>query len=146
MSNTVSIYKLLKDPHVQSDLIPDKTNGFLLSLMAISAYVVTADHIVMEGETAFVQSFLQKYYGEADAREYFSIFRQLIAVFKREGRQPLVPKIQRCCTYIVHCFYDEKEALSLVTKYLHLLAASDNATSTEETKAIKELTLWLDKP
>ena len=142
-SNTASIYRLLKDNDVHSDLIPDKMNGFLLSLMAISAYVVTADRIVMASEEAFVHDFLQKHFGEEDTKEYYAAFQQLITAFKREGRQTLVPKIQKCCTHITNCFYDNREELALVTRYLQQLATSDNATSAEEAEAVAQLTQWL---
>ena len=143
MANTTNIFKLLNEFEHQPGLLPEKSNGFLLSLLALSAYIISADRIVMDSETEFVHDFLHEHFGEADEQEFYPLFKKMIFLFRKEQRQELKPKIQKCCTYIMNSL--STEDMPLVTLYLQQLAASDNATSAEEKEAVAELTEWLEK-
>ena len=140
---TNGIEQILKELDSHSPLLPDRPNGFLLSLLGISAYLVTADRIVMFSEENFVRDFLRNTFGPEVEAEYYPLFQQMIAAFKRNSRKRLAPKVCYCCKYIAGSL--QKDHWPLVLKYLDQLALADASSSADEWAAVEELSAWIQQ-
>ncbi len=143
MATTDSIKQIMKELDSHSPLLPSRPNGFVLSLLGISTYLVTADRIVMPSEEEFVRSFLRDTFGRHVEQEYYPLFQQMVARFKQEPRERLAPKVRYCCKYIAGSMPPEE--IPLVIKYLDQLALADASSSADEWAAVEELTAWIQK-
>lgn len=110
-------------------------NGFLFSLMVLSADVIQADGRIMHSEMEYLRQFLRNQFGSQAETEGEQIIRRLFERRKQMGDSWWRSQIDACCRQISQAMSVEQR-LQLIS-YLVLLAKADGTVSTDEIQAIK---------
>jgi len=112
-------------------------NSFLLSLMALSSYIIAADGKIMHSEMEFVRQFLRTNFGEAAVTQGNEILLKLFETRKQmEAKRvgSFKNAIHESCLQIrANMSYSERLQL---LNYLVLIAQADGVVSKEEVEAI----------
>ncbi|MBQ0095862.1 MAG: molecular chaperone DjiA [Bacteroidetes bacterium] len=118
-----------------SDSAAGTRNGFLFSLMVLSADVIQADGRIMHSEMETMRRFLNQNFGQQAAEEGDSIIRKLFEKRKIEGDAWWRSQINDCCRQIAGVMTLEQR-LQLVA-YLVSLAKADGRVDQSEITVIK---------
>lgn len=126
-------------PHSYSE--EEERNGFLFSLLVLSAYVVQADGRVMHSEMELLRTFLRHNFGEQAVEQGEDIVRRLFAQRKniedREGQMAYERLIEESCQEIaVAMSYEQR--LQLLA-FLCDLAKADGSVHPEEVAAVRRV-------
>lgn len=141
-----SLFDTLTTRNVQPTYIPDddshrttesegQRNGFLFSLMVLSADVIQADGRIMHSEMECLRNFLRNQFGSQAVTEGEQIIRRLFERRKQMGETWWRSQIDACCRQIAQVM-TVGQRLQLVS-YLVLLAKADGTVSPDEIQAIK---------
>ena len=141
-----SLFDTLTARNVQPTYIPDddshrttesegQRNGFLFSLMVLSADVIQADGRIMHSEMECLRNFLRNQFGSQAVTEGEQIIRRLFERRKQMGETWWRSQIDACCRQIAQVM-TVGQRLQLVS-YLVLLAKADGTVSPDEIQAIK---------
>lgn len=136
------IQQLLSEEESMSEFLPQQPNSFLLSLMTLSAYMISADGIVMESELDFTSVFLARTFGEDEQNAYMPLLHDLLRVFRNETPATLDQKIMRVCERL-NDMMSPQERYLLMT-YLMEISRADNFQSGEEVAALAKIGNWLN--
>lgn len=116
-------------------------NSFLLSMLAMAAYVIKADGKVMHSEMELVRKFLNQNFGSAAAQQGNDILLKLFEQEKQQGRDAFKRTIQQSCDEAAR-HLDYSGRLQLLN-FLVMIAQADGRVDAAEIVALKELAQWM---
>jgi len=116
-------------------------NSFLLTLLALSAYIIKADGRIMHSEMELVRAFLRDNFGEQASKQGNDILLKLFEVEKQQGRNAFRDNILKACNEASR-HLDYAGRLQLLD-FLVLIAKADGKVDTAEIAALKELAQWM---
>lgn len=125
-----------------SEFLPQQQNSFLLSLMTLSAYMISADGIVMQSELDYISRFLDETYGADDRRTYMPLLHDLLRSFQKETATTLDRKIEHVCQDLTESMTAEERRMMM--SYLTQISLADKHKSNEEVSALSKLGKWLN--
>lgn len=125
-----------------SEFLPQQQNSFLLSLMTLSAYMISADGIVMQSELDYISRFLDETYGADDRRTYMPLLHDLLRSFQKETATTLDQKIEHVCQDLTEPMTAEERRMMM--SYLTQISLADKHKSNEEVSALSKLGKWLN--
>jgi DnaJ like chaperone protein len=112
-------------------------NGFLFSLMVLSAHVIQADGKIMHSEMECMRRFLRLNFGEVAVSEGEEIIRRLFDRHKEMGDEQWRQSIRGCCQQIAGVM-GEAERLQLL-RYLVELAKADSSIPDVELDCLHDI-------
>lgn len=116
-------------------------NSFLLSLLALSAYIIRADGRVMHSEMEALRRFLRTNFGQQAVSEGEKIVLAIFDQQKKMGAAAFRDTIRSACEQISwHLNYSERLQL---LNFLVILAQADGVVAPEEIAALKEVAAYL---
>lgn len=136
------IETLLKDLDNPSEILKGEQNGFLMSLMVISSYVIQADGKIMHSEMEFVRRFLFEYFGEEKKSRYEKVLLALFSESKKYGNEAWKQKIEQVTRRIVT--YTTIEQRQLLLAFVIRIVRADRSVDSSEIKVTQEVAQWLD--
>ena len=116
-------------------------NSFLLSMLAMAAYIIKADGRVMHSEMEFVRRFLRQNFGDQAVKQGSDILLRLIDEEKRQGRIAFRRTIRQSCADAAR-FLDYSGRLQLLN-FLVMIAQADGKVDSTEVNALKEIAQWM---
>ena len=116
-------------------------NGFLFSLMVLSAHVIQADGRIMHSEMEMVRRFLRANFGEAAVQQGDNILKRLFEYRKMKGNSVWNQQIREACAEM-RTAMPEEHRLQLVA-FLAEIAKADGRVDSVEVDAIREVTVFL---
>lgn len=119
-------------------------NGFLFSLMVLSAHIIQADGKIMHSEMEFVRRFLRTNFGETAVKEGEGILLKLFDYRKRQGTGVWQQQMQQACREMVGGMPEEHRIQLLA--YLCEIAKADGNVADSEVEALKWVAQWLSLP
>lgn len=127
-----------KKPAIE-DLNP--RDGFLLSFLVLSGYIIKADGKILESEMECVRQFLSRNFGEAAKTQGEEILRRLFAEQDRQGAVKYKQTVSRCCGQMSQ-YMDYSQRLQLLN-FLVGISQADGYVDQTEIEALKECALWM---
>jgi len=119
-------------------------NSFLLTMLALAAYVIRADGRVMHSEMELVRNFLRQNFGEEAVAQGNDILLKLFDEEKRQGTAAFRNTIRGACEQAArHLNYGGRLQL---LNFLVMIAQADGRVDATETAALKELAQWMQVP
>ena len=112
-------------------------NGFLFSLLVLSAHVIQADGKIMHSEMNYLRGFLRQNFGEAAVSQGEGIVNNLFEYRKTNGDSLWNAQIRDACTQM-RGVMPEEHLLQLVA-YLCEIAKADGHVDTTEVDAIRSV-------
>ena len=119
-------------------------NSFLLSMLAMAAYIIKADGRVMHSEMEFVRRFLNQNFGSVAEQQGNDILLKLFEEEKRQGRTAFRNTIRQSCEEAAR-FLDYSGRLQLLN-FLVMIAQADGHVDDTEITALKEVAQWMQMP
>lgn len=119
----------------------NQRNGFLFSLMVLSAHIIQADGKIMHSEMEHVRRFLRANFGESAVAQGDQILRKLFEYRKQNGNVVWRSQIQQACSEISMAM-PQASRLQLVS-FLAELVKADGTVHTAEVAALKEIAISL---
>lgn len=116
-------------------------NGFLFSLLVLSAYIIKADGKVMHSEMETVRRFLRQNFGEVAVAEGEQVLRRLFDEQNRQGSMAFRGTVSRCCAQMA-AHMDYAQRLQLLN-YLVIVAQADGSVPPEEVGALQDCARWM---
>ena len=116
-------------------------NSFLLSMLALAAYIIKADGRVMHSEMELARDFLRQNFGPQAAEQGNEILLRLFDQEKRQGAAAFRDTIRQSCSEASR-YLDYSGRLQLM-QFLVMLAQADGYVAPSEVKALKEVAMWL---
>ena len=116
-------------------------NSFLLSMLAMAAYIIKADGRVMHSEMELVRNFLRQNFGEQAAGQGNEILLRLFEQEKQQGADAFRDTIRRCCSEAAR-YLDYSGRLQML-QFLVMLAQADGRVDRSEEAALKEVAVWM---
>jgi len=141
MSNKY-IDELLTAIDCKSEILPEEHNGFLLSLMVVSSYVIQADGKIMHSEMEFVRNFLLEHFGQEKKEKYARILLQLFEKSKQNAPEAWTAKIENCVREMNH--YTTEEQRMLMLSFLIKIVKADGNVDYMEVETLKNVAHWLE--
>ena len=117
-------------------------NGFLFSLMVLSAHIIQADGKIMHSEMEHVRNFLRANFGETAVEQGNNILLRLFDYRKQHGEQSWKQQIGEACRQM-RMAMPEEHRLQLVA-FLADIAKADGVTAESEIREYKVLGLTKD--
>ncbi len=124
-----------------SSLLTGERKSFLLSLMALSAYVAQADSRNVAQKCAYVERFITSCYQEDKAQMCRSWLVRIINERVKYSSFQWTEKIAESADYMTHCTlpYDRLKVVS----FLVYVAKSDAVVTLHEVNAVRNVASWL---
>lgn len=116
-------------------------NGFLFSMMVLSAHIIHADRKIMHSEMEFVRRFLRTNFSATAESEGEAILLRLFEQKKQMGEAQWDAQIQAVCRQIAGIMPQEQR-LQLVA-FLCEIAKADGHVATEEREALRQICLHM---
>lgn len=116
-------------------------NGFLFSLMVLSAHIIQADGKIMHSEMETVRRFLRNSFGEAAVRQSDNILRRLFEYRKRTGEAAWQQQIRDACAEM-RAAMPEEHRLQLIA-FLVEIAKADGRVDPVEVSVLREIAMYL---
>ncbi len=118
-------------------------NGFLFSLMVLSAHIIQADGKVMHSEMETVRGFLRQSFGMVAQEQGNSILLKLFEYRKRVGDLQWQQQLAQACVEM-RSNLPEEQRIQLVA-FLAQIVKADGKIDAEEIKALRAIAkaLWL---
>ena len=116
-------------------------NGFLFSLLVLSAHVIQADGKIMHSEMNFLRAFLRRTFGELAVSQGESILLRLFEYRKTNGERLWDSQIQAACREISSAM-PEEHRLQLIA-FLCEIAKADGRVIPAEVDAIRSVCIML---
>lgn len=114
-------------------------NGFLFSLMVLSAHIIHADHRVMHSEMVYVRRFLRTNFSADAEREGEEILLRLFDEKKRMGDAEWMRQIVAVCQQLAFAMPTEQR-LQLIAMLCEI-AKADGKIQPEEREALRQVCL-----
>ena len=119
-------------------------NSFLLTMLALAAYVIRADGRIMHSEMELVRNFLRQNFGEEAVTQGNDILLKLFDEEKRQGTATFRSNIRGACEQAArHLNYGGRLQL---LNFLVMIAQADGRVDAKEITALKELAQWMQVP
>ena len=112
-------------------------NGFLFSLMVLSAHIIHADSKIMHSEMEYVRRFLRTNFSAEAESEGQEILLRLFEQKKRMGEPQWNAQIQAVCRQLASAMPQEQR-LQLVA-FLCEIAKADGHIATQERQALQQI-------
>ena len=112
-------------------------NGFLFSLLVLSAHVIQADGKIMHSEMNYLRSFLRQSFGEVAVQQGESIILRLFEYRKSHGDSVWNSQIREACAQMRDVM-PEEHLLQLLA-YLCEIAKADGRVDDSEVAAIRSI-------
>ena len=112
-------------------------NGFLFSLMVLSAHIIQADGKIMHSEMELVRNFLRANFGETAVEQGNNILLRLFDYRKLHGEQSWKQQIGEACRQM-RMAMPEEHRLQLVA-FLAEIAKADGNTAESEIKELRNV-------
>jgi DnaJ like chaperone protein len=116
-------------------------NGFLFSLMVLSAHIIQADGKIMHSEMETVRRFLRAHFGETAVQQGESILRRLFEYRNLNGEAMWNRQIQEACLEMRGAM-PEEHRMQLVA-FLAEIAKADGSVDAVEVNALREVAAFL---
>lgn len=116
-------------------------NGFLFSLMVLSAHIIKADGKVMHSEMETVRSFLRNNFGEVAVEQGNSILLRLFEYRKHSGEELWESQLRKAC-YEMRGNMPEEHRLQLLA-FLAEIAKADGHVDRSEYFALRNVAVFL---
>lgn len=116
-------------------------NGFLFSLMVLSAHIIKADGKVMHSEMETVRSFLRNNFGEVAVQQGNDILLRLFEYRKQTGDALWDSQLRKAC-YEMRSNMPEEHRLQLLA-FLAEIAKADGHVDRSEYFALRDVTIFL---
>lgn len=133
---------LIHDIDNASEILEGERNGFLVSLMVLSSYVIQADGRIMHSEMEYVRNFLSEHFGEQKKNSCEQILMSLFAMFKGTDQGIWSKKIEKCTRELA--LYTSEEERLLLLAYLIKIVRADGVIENNEINSTKNVADWLD--
>lgn len=108
----------------------EQRNGYLFSLLLLSAHVIQADGKIMHSEMEFVRRTLRESFGQNAESEGDQILKKLFEHRKAIGESQWNAEISKCCTQMVQALTYEQR-LQIMTFLCQISKADGNIDSSE---------------
>ena len=108
-----------------------KRNGFLTSLLVLSADVIQADGKIMHSEMERARQLLRQSYGEAAVREGETVLKELFEKHKQLGNAEWDRQLQQSCVLMTRLLTEEQR-LQLLAFLCEVAKADKNVDPKEE--------------
>lgn len=112
-------------------------NGFLFSLLVLSAHVIQADGKIMHSEMNFVRSFLRHNFGEGAVSQGEEILLRLFDYRKAHGEREWDAQMLQACGEIARVM-PEEHRLQLIA-FLCEIAKADGVVAEKEIEVIRNI-------
>lgn len=132
---------LLRDIAFHSTILPEEHNGFLLSLMVISSYIVQADGKIMHSELEFLRGFLSENYGIEKKEKYIGLLLRLFEESKKSSHEDWGTKIKQCAIELNN--YTTEEQRMLLMSFLIKIVKADKKIDSSEVQSLRDVAEWL---
>jgi len=119
----------------------EQRNGFLFSLLVLSAHIIQADGKIMHSEMECVRSFLRNSFGDQAAQQGDEILRKLFQKRKEVGDKEWNHIIRQSCSEMYAAMTDEQRNMLLA--FLCEIAKADGNIDAEEVKQLHLLASYL---
>lgn len=119
----------------------NQRNGFLFSLMVLSAHIIQADGKIMHSEMEHVRRFLRANFGESAVIQGEQILRRLFEYRKQHGDVVWRTQIHQACGEISMAM-PQASRLQLIS-FLAELAKADGSVHSAEVTALREVAIAL---
>ena len=116
-------------------------NSFLMTMLALAAYIIKADGRVMHSEMELVRRTLRQNFGEAAAVQGSDILLRLFDIEKQQGRASFADTIRRSCSEAAR-YLDYSGRLQLLN-FLVMITQADGRVDGSEVTALKEVAQWM---
>ncbi|MBQ7238971.1 MAG: TerB family tellurite resistance protein [Bacteroidales bacterium] len=116
-------------------------NGFLFSLLLLSAHVIQADGKVMHSEMELVRKFLRGSFGASAVEQGDDILRRLFEKRKSMGESEWNRQIQLCCQQM-RGVMPEEQLLQLLS-YLCEIAKADGKIDPKEVEELHRIAIFM---
>lgn len=116
-------------------------DGFLLSFLVLSGYIIKADGKILNSEMECVRQFLIRNFGEAAKTQGEEILNRLFAEQDRQGTEEYKRTVARCCAQISQ-YMNYSERLQLLN-FLVGISQADGHVDDVEVTALKECAQWM---
>lgn len=116
-------------------------DGFLLSFLVLSGYIIKADGKVLDSEMECVRQFLSRNFGESAKTQGEEILRRLFAEQDKQGPVKYKQTVARCCGQMSQ-YMNYSERLQLLN-FLVGISQADGHVDPSEIEALKECALWM---
>lgn len=127
--------------HFMSEEVEGTRNGFLFSLMVLSAHIIQADGKIMHSEMELVRQFLRECFGEKSVTQGNDILLKLFEYRKQKGESLWNAQIRDACGEMINAMPEEHRIQMIA--YLAEIAKADGKVDTSELNAIKDVALYL---
>ena len=117
-------------------------NGFLFSMMVLSAHIIHADRKIMHSEMEYVRRFLRTNFSAAAESQGQDILLRLFEQKKQMGPSQWDAQIQAVCRQIAGVMPQEQR-LQLIA-FLCEIAKADGHIATEEREALRRICLHMN--
>lgn len=117
--------------------VQDDRNGFLFSLMVLSAHIIQADGKIMHSEMEMVRQFLRANFGENAVSQGNTILLRLFDYHKQHGEQSWKQQIGEACRQM-RMAMPEEHRLQLVA-FLAEIAKADGKVDESEIKELRNV-------
>lgn len=135
------LLQLLANDEVMSEFVPNRPNGFLMSLVTFSAYVILIDGIVMKSEVDSIREFLTDTFGHTTCEEYMGVLNRILCRIDTMPREEKFTKLRCLCQGVAKTI--SPSDCSLIVEYLEQLAMSDKYESSEEILLLDNICKWM---
>ena len=116
-------------------------NGFLFSLLVLSAHIIQADGKVMHSEMEAVRRMLRSSFGEGAVQQGDEVLHRLFEKRKQMGNDWWNNQIRQCCLQIKSVM-SEEQRLQLVA-FLCDIAKADGVIDKQEVEQLQRLATYL---
>lgn len=116
-------------------------NGFLFSLMLLSAQVIQADGKIMHSEMEFVRQMLRQTFGEHAVQQGDQILKRLFERRKEIGEVQWNSQLKQACGQIARAMSLEQRLQLL--GFLSQIAKADGHIDPTEVTELKRLAIWI---
>ncbi|MDO4510819.1 MAG: TerB family tellurite resistance protein [Bacteroidales bacterium] len=136
-----NINDIVNDIDRQSPLLAGERSSFLLSLMALSAYVVQIDGDFGMYKYSYVRNFIATHYDAEKAAHCDGLLSRIF--FERQRHNPLTwaALIEACAREVAS--YTSAEERMLILDYLIFIAQADGRVNQNEVIAVTNAAVWL---
>lgn len=116
-------------------------NGFLFSLMVLSAHIIQADGKIMHSEMEFVRRYLRQSFGNDAAVQGNDILMRLFDYRKQQGEAQWQRQMQQACAEIAIALNQESR-IQLVA-FLAEIVKADGQVQDAELRELRQVATWL---
>lgn len=135
------IQDIVNDIERPSNLLIGERSNFLLSLMALSAYIIRIDGDFGMQKQGYVQYFVGTYYEPAKAQRCYELLMRILGEQPKCNPLLWAAKIEECARSIAS--YTTSEQRLQIIDFLILVVRAGNGVTQLEMMALTNVAVWL---